>query len=181
MLGHSGLGIRHVLGAAQDHRAVDQRAFQVQAVAAVVDPELLPLAGGGVVDVEALAIAAAGAGPVLVDDAATQRGLDAAAAHRLAVGIADHPFADPEIELSLHGLPAGMLPRGGRLLGGRLPGNAGQRHRQQGSTHGTVHGHDRRSWGAMRPPCAEDRPPRTAGGHASAFCPARRRRATIAT
>jgi monomeric isocitrate dehydrogenase len=33
----------------------------VQAVAAVVDPELFPLAGRRVVDVEALAIAAAGA------------------------------------------------------------------------------------------------------------------------
>ncbi len=64
---------------------------------------------------------------MFVDHAAVEPGLGAAAARGLAGGIADLPFADPEIELPVMLAHAGRRSLRGGLLGRRGQGRGKQR------------------------------------------------------
>ena len=71
--------------------------------AAVADPGLLPAVARRVVEVVAAASVAQATGIVLLDHAAVEDALDAAAAHPLA-GRAGHvPLAHPEVQLMVRG------------------------------------------------------------------------------
>jgi len=114
--------IGHGCDGTQHHARADQPAREVQAAAGGIDPELMPLAVGGVVAVEALALAALGARPVLEQRALARDDLDAVLAGLVAVRGEDVPLADPEVELMV------FRPRAGRLsrrLGERGCGEAG--------------------------------------------------------
>ena len=92
----------------QRHRAAVQSTVQQQRIAAVVDPELGPAILCGVVDVVALAIAAATALPVFGDHAVAEDLLDAAVPDPLTLGAVDVPFADPEVEVAEVAAAAGL-------------------------------------------------------------------------
>src|SRR3954451_6644491 len=98
---------------------------------AVRHPELLPLLGNVVVLVEAFAVAALSASPILEDDAVLQDELHAAFADLL-LAREDIPLADPEVELPvlrIRGVFAwlGCAPgRRDEILKSRLTAQAGE-------------------------------------------------------
>ena len=123
-------------GAEQNQPFVGVAARQVQVVALIVHPELVPLADGPVVEVETLAAASASSDPVLVNDAAILLEGDIVGPGLIALH-RHIPVAHPEVELS--GFRLGAPDLGGTTLGsGRGdPDQQSQRHRarENGSPH----------------------------------------------
>ena len=90
--------------ALEAHRAVRELAGVDVHLAGLVDPGLLPLLAAGVPQVEALALGAEAAGPVLEEDAVADHEVDVRFAERVALGVDDVPLADPEVEFARLGV-----------------------------------------------------------------------------
>src|SRR5205814_529468 len=87
------------VGAEDDARPHPRALAELRRVAVLPDPVLLPLPDGGVVRVEALAVAAVPTGPVLEQRTSAAHGLNAARAGGTAARRSrDGPLTDPEVE-----------------------------------------------------------------------------------
>src|SRR5215204_1793931 len=114
----SHLAVRPLRLAVEAHRALLVIAREFEDAAGVIHPCLLPLPLRGVIDVEALAAAAAArARPVLEDDAVAENELHAVGAGLLTPRVEHVPLADPEVELP--------------VLGARLAGRRRRRWRRR--------------------------------------------------
>src|SRR5690606_19877266 len=83
----------------EHHLAVLQPADDVQHAAAVAYPDLMPLAVGPVIGVDALPRPAGGAGPVLVQAAVAGNRRDHVPSDLVAVRTGHVPFTEPEVEV----------------------------------------------------------------------------------
>src|SRR5690606_23853937 len=88
----------------EHHRAVvGQPAVQFQNAAVAIDPRLMPPLPARVVEIEALASAAARARPLLEQHASVENACYAVPSRGLAGGRRHIPFTEPEVELAVLG------------------------------------------------------------------------------
>lgn len=97
----------------EDHGRPVPLPFQLEIAALVIDPELLPFAGGGVVEIIARArVAPSRRGPVLLHHAIALHEHDAVGPHQFAFWTIHLPLPDPEVELLCLLMTAGAGWRG---------------------------------------------------------------------